>query len=119
VPFPCAHGVIHNRAAPQLYPSGPIPSVFVTDLNFPKAGPPAERSASPEPTNGALHSVLKETERQQSNWVVTASHTALPNRAALQLHFAQFRNVFSGLTLFLCAAKRARYRKYGSATLAP
>jgi|HubBroStandDraft_1064217.scaffolds.fasta_scaffold623115_2 hypothetical protein len=47
------------------------------------------------------------------------SHAALPNRAALDFHSAQFGNDFSSPTLFLCATKRARYRKYGSAVLAP
>jgi len=47
------------------------------------------------------------------------SHAALTNRAALHFHSAQFGNVFSSPRLFSCAAKRACYRKYGSATPAP
>jgi formate hydrogenlyase transcriptional activator len=67
--------------------TGPSLSVDVSDLKFPKAGPPLEKSASPKPTNGALHDVLEDTERQQivralkqSNWVVAG-----PNGAAAQL----------------------------------
>jgi formate hydrogenlyase transcriptional activator len=67
--------------------TGPVLSVDVTDLKFPKAGPPAEKPASPKSTNGALHSVLEETERQQilkalkeCNWVVAG-----PNGAAVHL----------------------------------
>jgi formate hydrogenlyase transcriptional activator len=66
---------------------GPALSIDVSDLKIPKAGPPAEKSASPKPTNGALHDVLEETERQQilralkqSNWVVAG-----PNGAAAHL----------------------------------
>jgi formate hydrogenlyase transcriptional activator len=76
--------------------SGPVLSVDVTDLKFPKAGPPVEKPASPESTNGSLHGVLEETERQQilkalkqSNWVVAgpngaAAHLAM-KRSTLQL----------------------------------
>jgi formate hydrogenlyase transcriptional activator len=76
--------------------TGPVLSVDVTDLKFPKAGPPAEKPASPKSTNGALHSVLEETERQQilkalkeCNWVVAgpngaAAHLAM-KRSTLQL----------------------------------
>ena len=67
--------------------TGPVLSVDVTDLKFPKAGPPAEKPASPKSTNGALHGVLEEAERQQilkalkqSNWVVAG-----PNGAAAHL----------------------------------
>jgi formate hydrogenlyase transcriptional activator len=67
--------------------SGPVLSVDVTDLKFPKAGPPAEKPASSKSTNGALHNVLEETERQQilkalkeCNWVVAG-----PNGAAAHL----------------------------------
>jgi len=67
--------------------TGPALSIDVSDLKFPKADPPAERSASPKSTNGALYSVLEETERQQivralkqSNWVVAG-----PNGAAAHL----------------------------------
>jgi formate hydrogenlyase transcriptional activator len=66
---------------------GPALSVDVSDLKFPNAGPPVEKPASPKSTNGALHDVLEETERQQilkalkeSNWVVAG-----PNGAAAQL----------------------------------
>jgi len=76
--------------------TGPVLSVDVADLKFPKAGPPAEKPASPKSTNGALHSVLEETERQQilkalkeCNWVVAgpngaAAHLAM-KRSTLQL----------------------------------
>jgi len=76
--------------------SGPVLSVDVTDLKFPQTGPPVEKPASPESTNGSLHSVLEETERQQilkalkqSNWVVAgpngaAAHLAM-KRSTLQL----------------------------------
>jgi len=67
--------------------AGPALSIDVSDLKFPKAGSPAEKPASPKPANGALHSVLEETERQQilqalkqSNWVVAG-----PNGAAAHL----------------------------------
>jgi formate hydrogenlyase transcriptional activator len=76
--------------------TGPVLSVDVTDLKFPKAGPPAEKPASAKSTNGALHNVLEETERQQilkalkeCNWVVAgpngaAAHLAM-KRSTLQL----------------------------------
>jgi len=76
--------------------SGPVLSIDVTDLKFPKAGPPAEKPASSKSTNGALHNVLEETERQQilkalkeCNWVVAgpngaAAHLAM-KRSTLQL----------------------------------
>jgi formate hydrogenlyase transcriptional activator len=75
---------------------GPVLSVDVSDLKFPKAGPRAEKPASPKSTNGALHHVLEETERQQilkalkeCNWVVAgpngaAAHLAM-KRSTLQL----------------------------------
>src|SRR5260370_757429 len=66
---------------------GPVLSVDVSDLKFPKAGLPVEKTASPKSTNGALHDVLEEMERQQilkalkeCNWVV-----ARPNGAAALL----------------------------------
>ncbi len=76
--------------------SGPVLSVDVSDLKFPKAGPPAEKPASSKSTNGALRSVLEETERQEilkalkeSDWVVSgpngaAAHLAM-KRSTLQL----------------------------------
>src|SRR5712672_3316615 len=68
--------------------TGPELSVDVADLKFPKGGPsPAERVVSAKSTNGALHEVLEETERQQilravkqSNWIVSG-----PNGAAARL----------------------------------
>jgi formate hydrogenlyase transcriptional activator len=67
--------------------TGPVLSVDVTDLKSPKASPPAEKPASAKSTNGALHNVLEETERQQilkalkeCNWVVAG-----PNGAAAHL----------------------------------
>jgi len=67
--------------------TGPALSVDVADLKFSKAGPPAEKPASPKSTNGPLHDILEETERrhildalQQSNWIVAG-----PNGAAARL----------------------------------
>jgi formate hydrogenlyase transcriptional activator len=67
--------------------AGPELSVDVADLKFPKVGSPAQNSASPKSTIGALHDVLEETERQQilkavkqSNWIVAG-----PNGAAARL----------------------------------
>jgi formate hydrogenlyase transcriptional activator len=76
--------------------TGPVLSVDVTDLKFPKAVPPAEKPGSPKSTNGALHNVLEETERQQvlqalkqCNWVVAGPHGAAAllgiNRSTLQV----------------------------------
>jgi formate hydrogenlyase transcriptional activator len=76
--------------------AGPVLSVDVADLKFPKTGPPAEKPASPKPPNGALHSVLEEAERQQilqalkqCNWVVAGPHGAAGllgmNRSTLQV----------------------------------
>jgi formate hydrogenlyase transcriptional activator len=76
--------------------AGPALSVDVSDLKFPKAGPPVEKPASSKSASGALQSVLQETERQQilkalkeSNWVVAgpngaAAHLAM-KRSTLQL----------------------------------
>ncbi len=76
--------------------TGPVLSIDVSDLKFPKAGPPVERFASPKSTNGALHDVLEQMERQhilkalkQSNWIVAgpngaASHLGM-KRSTLQL----------------------------------
>jgi formate hydrogenlyase transcriptional activator len=75
---------------------GPFLSMDVGDLKFPRAGLPSEKPASPKPTNGVLHEVLEETERQQilealkqSNWVVAgpkgaATHLGM-KRSTLQL----------------------------------
>src|SRR5712672_1514539 len=68
--------------------TGPALSVDVADLKFVMASPPSEeKPASPKSTNGALHEVLEETERQQilravkqSNWIVSG-----PNGAAARL----------------------------------
>ena len=76
--------------------AGPALTVDVADLKFPKAGPPVEKAAFPKPANGALHSVLEETERQQilkalkeSNWVVAGPNGAAAllgmNRSTLQV----------------------------------
>jgi formate hydrogenlyase transcriptional activator len=76
--------------------TGPALSVDVSDLKFPKAGSSAENPSSPKSTNGVLHDVLQETERQQilkalkqSNWVVAgpngaAAHLGM-NRSTLQV----------------------------------
>jgi formate hydrogenlyase transcriptional activator len=68
--------------------AGPGLSVDVADLKFPKTSHPEERAfTAKSETNGALHNVLQETERQQilqalkqSNWVVAG-----PNGAAARL----------------------------------
>src|SRR5579863_1658358 len=64
--------------------TGPVLDLDIADLQFPKAtrseeGPPTPKSA----TNGALHDVLQETERQhilealkECNWVVAGPHGA-------------------------------------------
>jgi formate hydrogenlyase transcriptional activator len=68
--------------------TGPELSVDVADLKFPKSSHPEQRAvAAKSGTNGSLHNVLEETERQQilqalkqSNWVVAG-----PNGAAARL----------------------------------
>jgi formate hydrogenlyase transcriptional activator len=67
--------------------TGPVLSVDVSDLRFPKDSRTVEQSASPKSTNSALHNVLEETERghilealQRCNWVVAG-----PNGAAVRL----------------------------------
>jgi formate hydrogenlyase transcriptional activator len=82
--------------------TGTALSVDVADLKFPKpshpeASHPEERAiAAKSETNGALHNVLRETERQQilqalkqSNWVVAGPHGAAArlgmNRSTLQV----------------------------------
>jgi formate hydrogenlyase transcriptional activator len=57
--------------------TGPALNVDVADLKFSKAGSSVEKPASPKSTNGALHDVLEQAERQQilealehCNWVV-------------------------------------------------
>src|SRR5712692_2559385 len=68
--------------------TGPALSIDVSDLKFPKASHLEERAAAPNSaTNGALHHLLEETERQQilhtlkqCNWVVAG-----PNGAAARL----------------------------------
>jgi transcriptional regulator with GAF, ATPase, and Fis domain len=82
--------------------TGTALSVDVTDLKSPQPGHPEaiypdERAvAAKSETNGALHNVLRETERQQilqalkqSNWVVAGPHGAAArlgvNRSTLQV----------------------------------
>jgi formate hydrogenlyase transcriptional activator len=76
--------------------TGPVLSVDVSDLRFPKDRRTVEQSASPKSTNGALHNVLEETERQQvlqalkqCNWVVAGPSGAAAllgiNRSTLQV----------------------------------
>jgi formate hydrogenlyase transcriptional activator len=77
--------------------TGPDLSVDVADLKFPRTSHPEEKTfTAKSETNGALHSVLEETERQQilqalkqSNWVVAGPHGAAArlgmNRSTLQL----------------------------------
>jgi formate hydrogenlyase transcriptional activator len=67
--------------------TGPVLSVDVSDLRFPKESSTVEQFALPKSTNGALHNVLEETERghilealQRCNWVVAG-----PNGAAARL----------------------------------
>jgi formate hydrogenlyase transcriptional activator len=68
--------------------TGPLLDLDVGELKFPKTTHLEERAATPKsPTNGALHGVLAETERQQilqalkrCNWVVAG-----PNGAAARL----------------------------------
>jgi formate hydrogenlyase transcriptional activator len=68
--------------------TGPVLDLDLAELKFPKATHPEEKAAIPKsPTNGVLHGVLVETERQQilqalkqSNWVVAG-----PNGAAARL----------------------------------
>jgi formate hydrogenlyase transcriptional activator len=76
--------------------TGPSLRMDVGDLKFPKAGLVSEKPASLKPTNGALHSALEETERQQilkalkqSNWIVAGPNGAAAllgmNRSTLQV----------------------------------
>lgn len=67
--------------------TGPVLTVDVSDLRFPKDSSTSEQSASPKSANGALHNVLEETERghilealQRCNWVVAG-----PNGAAARV----------------------------------
>jgi len=67
---------------------GPALSVDVGDLKFPKVSHPEERATAPHSaTNGALHRVLEETERQQILKALAQSHwiVAGPNGAAARL----------------------------------
>jgi len=77
--------------------AGPALSVDVADLKFPRTSHPEERAViAKSETNGALHNVLEETERQQilqalehCNWVVAGPNGAAArlgmNRSTLQL----------------------------------
>jgi len=64
--------------------TGPALSIDVSDLKFPKASPALEETTSPKsPTNGRLHEVLEQSERQQilkaleqCNWVVAGLNGA-------------------------------------------
>src|SRR5258708_18086814 len=64
--------------------TGPALNVDVADLKFPKVSHSEERATAPNSTtNGALHHLLEDTERQQilhslkqSNWVVAGPHGA-------------------------------------------
>jgi formate hydrogenlyase transcriptional activator len=76
--------------------AGPALRVDVTDLKLRNAGLATEEPASPKLTNGTLHDVLKETQRQQilkalkeCNWIVSgpdgaAAHLGM-KRSTLQL----------------------------------
>jgi formate hydrogenlyase transcriptional activator len=77
--------------------TGPVLSVDVSDLRFPKDSSNVEQSASPKSTNGALHSVLEETERghilealQRCNWVV-AGHSGAAARLGMKRSTLQKR----------------------------
>src|ERR1700688_3214059 len=82
--------------------AGPGLCVDVADLKFPKASHPEERVvAAKSESNGALHSVLEETERQQilqalkqSNCGVAGRHGAAArlamNRSTLQVRIRNF-----------------------------
>jgi formate hydrogenlyase transcriptional activator len=66
---------------------GPVLSVDVSDLRFPKDSRSVEQSASPKSTSGVLQNVLEKTERghilealQGCNWVVAG-----PSGAAARL----------------------------------
>jgi formate hydrogenlyase transcriptional activator len=76
--------------------AGPALRVDVTDLKLRNAGLATEEPASPKLTNGTLHDVLKETQRQQilkalkeCNWIVSGPHGAAAHlgmkRSTLQL----------------------------------
>jgi formate hydrogenlyase transcriptional activator len=76
--------------------AGPALRVDVTDLKLRNAGLTTEEPASPKLTNGTLHDVLKETQRQQilkalkeCNWIVSGPHGAAAHlgmkRSTLQL----------------------------------
>jgi len=72
---------------PVIISPGPVLSVDVSDLRFPKDSRAVEQSASPKSTNGVLQNVLEETERghilealQGCNWVVAG-----PSGAAARL----------------------------------
>jgi formate hydrogenlyase transcriptional activator len=77
--------------------AGPALNVDVGDLKFPKVSHPEEKAAAPNSTtNGALHNLLEETERQQvlqalkqCNWVVAGPNGAAAllgiNRSTLQV----------------------------------
>jgi formate hydrogenlyase transcriptional activator len=63
--------------------TGPVLRVDVSDLRFPKDGRNVEQSASRKSTNGALHNVLEQTEREhviealeRCHWVVAGPHGA-------------------------------------------
>jgi formate hydrogenlyase transcriptional activator len=67
--------------------TGPVLSVDVSDLRFPRDSRRVEQSAPPKSTTGVLHNVLEETERghilealQRCNWVVAG-----PSGAAARL----------------------------------
>jgi formate hydrogenlyase transcriptional activator len=77
--------------------AGPVLSVDVADLKFPKVSHSEERALAPNSaTNGALHHLLEDTERQQilqtlkqCNWVVAGANGAAArlgmNRSTLQV----------------------------------
>src|SRR5437016_586130 len=77
--------------------AGPALNVDVGDLKFPKVSHPEEKAAAPNSTtNGGLHNLLEETERQQvlqalkqCNWVVAGPNGAAAllgiNRSTLQV----------------------------------
>ena len=84
----------------MIVSTGPVLTVDVADLKLPKSPSPTSARFSSGSTNGALHDVLGETERQeilkaleQSNWVVAGPKGAAAKlglkRSTLQLRMSK------------------------------
>jgi formate hydrogenlyase transcriptional activator len=67
--------------------TGPALNIDVSDLKFSQADLPAKKPTSPKSTNGALRSVLEETERQEILRALKESDGIVsgPNGAAAHL----------------------------------